>query len=285
MTGESGTSPAAPQRLHSLNAGLIIHRTGQAHYGYAADALAFGQQLADYMNTALKGLATTTVHREMAGVGGRVHWLVHLTTPADYQLLISMADNDEEFRHIYEDDRLPERGSGNWERMFVQSSFQERVLIPQHGLVHADGPGTDRSPRSFAVPASLQLPADVTACYDSGTAPVTVHRTIQAAYESRDLARAYLHEWQTAVNRSLPGEVTVGQYEEIWGRQDRLHLLIHLGSTEAFGRFAALESHATGELANVLAAPRVKKGGEALGWGALFEPGTASDIVTAPYRP
>lgn len=282
---ERVTSPAiAPDRLHSLNSGLIIHRIGQANDDFGADALAFGQQLADHMNQALHGVATTTVYRELVGVPNRVHWLVHLTSPADYGLLINMADHDEQFRHIYEDDRLPERGGGNWERMFVQSSFQETVLVPQHGIVHADD-HPDEPANSFAVPASFQLPLDVGACCDSGTAPVTVHRTIQASYDSRDLARAYLHEWQTAVNRALPGEVTVAQYEEVWGRQDRLHLLVHLASLDALGRFGELEAAPTGELADVQAAPRVKRDSETFGWGALFEAGTATDTVYAPYRP
>ena len=280
------SSPAGqPTRLHSLNAGLIIHRIGQADYGFGVDALAFGQQLADHMNAALRDVANTIVYRELVGVPNRVHWLVHLTSPADYRLLINMADNDEQLRHIYEDDRLPERGGGNWERIFVQSSFRERVIIPQHGIVHANDRLDQTLRDSFAVPALFQLPCDVEACCDSGTAPVTVHRVIQAAYESRDLARAYLHEWQTAVNRALPGEVTIGQYEEIWGRQDRLHLLIHLVSLDALSRFAALEAEPTGELANVLAASRVKKNGERHGWGALFESGTAAEMAYAPYRP
>src|ERR1700712_100918 len=244
---EGGAQATAP--LNSLNSGLIIHRVGQVNRDFQNEALAFGQQLADHMNAALGQAAWTTVYRDL-GELANVHWLVHLISPADYGLLINMANNDEEFRHIYEDDRLPERGGGNWERMFVQSSFRERVMVPQHGIVHADAQVT-RDANPFALPALFQLPSDVSPSWDSTSAPITLHRRVQASYDSRDLARAYLHEWQTAGNRALPDQVTVAQYEEVWGRQDRLHLLVHLGSPEALDELRRLEETPPGELAEV----------------------------------
>ena len=57
----------------------------------------------------------------------------------DYGRLLEMADHDAAFKNIYEGDRLPERGGGNWERMFVQDrarSLLERVPSLKMVLEH-----------------------------------------------------------------------------------------------------------------------------------------------------
>ncbi|MCV7163071.1 DUF6039 family protein [Mycobacterium stomatepiae] len=289
MSTHAENPPAIAARLadrtvapNSLNSSMIVHRVGTANPDFVDEALVFGQQIADRMNSVLGTAANTTVYRDL-GSASKIHWLVHLYSPADYGKLISMADHDEELRHVYEGNRLPERGGGNWERIFVQSSFRELVIVPQHGLLDSqDHPGLGED--LFAVPAIFQMP-EVASTWSSTNAPMILHRRIQGLYASRDLARLYLQQWQGAVNRTLPGEITVAQYEEVWGHQDRLHLLIHASGRNALQRLKDLEDSPSGEFAGVISRLRVKRAGQMFDWRGLFEDGTQTDTILERYWP
>lgn len=268
--------------LHSLNAGMLIHRVAQVNYDYLPEARTFALELQGYMNGKLTPDATVLVYEEILGGHGKMHWLLHMKTPADYGRLLHLVDHDKAFQEIYQGDRLPKRGGGNWERIFVQGSFREQVMVPQHGF--AREAMDEMAPGRFLPPARHQI-ADANAPFlDSAECGALVVRSIQARYESRDLARFFLSEWQSHVNNALGGSVTVAQFEEMWGTQDRLHLLIHLRDLDAYAQLGRLEREDEG-LRALLQKPRVSLNGENAAWGGLFDNGSMRDTVLLPVAP
>ena len=267
--------------INSLTAGLIIHRVGQVNYGFADEARSFARDLQRHMNAQLSSDATTFVYEEALGTQGRMHWLVHMKTPGDYGRLLQMVDHDKTFQKIYQDDRLTERGSGNWERMFAQGSFRENVLVPQHGfaLESAD----ELEPGRFVPPGGHQIPREIEPRIDSGTAGAIVLRTIRAKYEWRDLARCFLYDWQGYVNKAAVGSVTSVLFEEIWGVQDTLYLILHLRSLDDYRTLCELEAKDAG-LKELLRKPRVSIAGAPAGWGAMFQEASMTDRVLLPLR-
>ena len=268
--------------IHSLSAGLIIHRVGCVNYGYDQEARSFARDLQCYMNSQLSSDATTFLYEEALGGYGRMHWLVHMKTPSDYGRLLQMVDHDKAFQEIHQSDRLPERGGGNWERMFVQSSFSETVMVPQHGFAKE---GMDElKPGRFVPPARHQLPEQAAPFLDSSSAGAIVIRTLQAKYESRDLARFYLHEWQGYINNAVPGIITSAQFEQIWGTQDKLHMMLHLKTFDDYQQLCRLEMEDE-RLKELMNKPKVIIGGEEIGWGGLFENTSINDVILLPMMP
>ncbi|MDY7792745.1 DUF6039 family protein [Burkholderia ubonensis] len=70
----------------------------------------------------------------------------------------TLVDHDKAFQDSYQEDRLPERGGGDCERIFVQGSFREHVIVPRHGFAREAMDELD--PRSFLPPARHQIADD-----------------------------------------------------------------------------------------------------------------------------
>lgn len=277
--GTAGLPEGAGDRLNSMNSALIIHRVGRVNPDFVDEARKFSADLTGYMNGRLNYQIATRLLEEPGAQDPRLHWLVHLKTPADYSQLLNMVDHDKAFRDIYHSDRLPQRGGGNWERMFVQGSFHETVLLPQHGFAWHD---VDQGePNGFIPPALHQIAGPKQDLLHSQNAGAIVIRTFHAMYESRDLARLYLHEWQEIAHRKYSHILTCGQYELIWGYQDRLSLMIHLRSPEDYQTLLQADD-ADPDIAALNAKPRVNLHGHERTWTALFEAGSPDDIVLRP---
>ncbi|WP_406207847.1 DUF6039 family protein [Kitasatospora sp. NBC_01560] len=268
--------------LHSANSGFTVHRTGQLEYGFATEGGEFASDLVRYLNNAQGDLIGTYVFKEVLGVRDRLHWFVHLKSPHDYQRLLKMVDHDREYQDISTLDRLPAKGGGNWERMFMPGTFSERILCPQHGVGHPPEGAVDPA-AMFTDPAVYQTsqPADIQ--LTTATAGAIVLRTAKARYTLRDQARYYGVEWSEYVNTALPGDATAFLYEEIFGHQDTLHWLLHLRSLDVYEKVEALAGEAGyQELHAKKRVPDTHGGG---GWGDLFVPGSMQDTVLVPFTP
>lgn len=268
------------QLLHSGNAGMIIHRVGMLDYGMAREGRDFSVDLLGYMNQAQVGVATTFCYEEMFGVRDRLHWLVHLKSPDQYGKLLEMVDHDSDYEDISVKDRLSEdRGGGNWEKMFLYGSLRETVLVAQHGLTHAeDHDDLD----TFVPPARHQSAQPATSQLNSANAGAIVLRTADVRYEYRKQGRQFVFDWQSFVNDALPSRVTAYLYEQTWGRQDRIHCLIHLRSIEDYQAVAELDRGAEIREAvyDVERVPATKGGGT---WDRLFVPGSMNDVLMVPH--
>lgn len=274
-------APGLGAQLNSGSSGLLLHRKGQLNYGFAREGRKFSRDMVGYMNDKVGGTITTFFYDEVFGVRDRVHWLVHLKAPNDYSQLLDMVDDDEEFRDISLLDRLPEKGHGNWERMFVEGSMVEQVLVPQHGLhYHHEGTDPDAERGNYVPAARNQTVQPFGLQLDSANAGAIVLRTVDVAYRYREEGRLFAFDWQEAVNRALVGQVTSLLFEQNFGRQDRIHWLIHLRDLADYrllGEFD--ESEGAGAVYRKQRVHESKGGGT---WDQLFLPATMHDTVLVP---
>lgn len=275
--------------LHTGNAGFIIHRAGQLNHAFRAQGREFATDLVGHLNKVVEGVATIVVHEEILGTADRLHWLIHMKQPNDYSRFLEIADHDRSFKEITEADRIAAaEGAGNWERMFVEGSFQERVYVPQHGLDEHDDDHDDHDDHheasdTFVPPARHQtgLPEErMRSSVDSG---LTILRTAQTAFKFRTEAREFAFAWAKEVNRALGGEATVYLYEETFGQQDRIHWMIHLDSFDTYRKLVELSRHDADyqALFSRQFVPDYKGGG---GWEQTFVSPTIQDVVLTPLH-
>lgn len=281
LAAQPESTPAQFQRLHSANSGFTVHRTGQLEYGLAAEGGAFSVDLVRYLNRSQAGVISTYLFSEVLGAHDRLHWFVHMRSPHDYQRLLQLVDRDRDYQDISTQDRLPTRGGGNWERMFTPGTFRERILCPQHGFGHPPEGAVDPA-RTFADPAEYQTTQPAELQLTTATAGAVILRTGKARYELRDQCRHFGVEWAELVNQALPGYVTAFLYEEIFGRQDTLHWLIHLRSLGDWAKLDEL-SHTDPAYRQLLDKQRVADHRGGGNWGQLFVPGSLRDIVLVPH--
>jgi hypothetical protein len=285
VCAQDQTSLAPEKLLHSGNAGMIIYRVGQLKYEFAKEGRGFSVDLLDYVNEAQVGVATTFCYEEMFGTKDRLHWFIHMRSPDEYQKLLEMVDHDSDFQDISAIDRLPEKGHGNWERMFVYGSMRERILVPQHGLTHShdeDDHGDDHG--SFVPPARNQTLQPFDTQFNSANAGAIVLRTADIKYEYRKEGRLFAFDWQEYVNRALGGQLTVLLYEQTFGQQDQIHWLIHLRDLSDYQALVELDRSKQME-ERIYDKQRVhdSKGGG--NWEGLFVPTSIHDTLLIPQRP
>ncbi|MFJ8806889.1 DUF6039 family protein [Streptomyces sp. NPDC102490] len=285
----AGPSPASAQSpvpadklLHSGNSGFTIARSAQLKYEHRDEGRKLFADVIAYMNQSDLNGASFYFYEEAFGKQDRVHWLIHWKTPNDYAISLHMVDHDEKMIDLLESDRVPEdAGAGVWGRAVVEGSVRERILVPQHGLVHEED--DHDSGDLWVDPAKLQTDQSDTELLHSANSLLTLHRTGQASHEFRKEARLYAFAWQNEVNRKLPGRATSYLYEETFGVMDRLHWLIHLKDFDAYQELLELERtdadfRALGERQFIA---EFKGGGT---WGRSFVPGTIEDTVLLPYQ-
>ncbi|WP_434739714.1 DUF6039 family protein [Micromonospora sp. SH-82] len=267
--------------LHSTNSGFILHRVGQLAYEFSAEGRRFSVDLLRYINESQEGVATSFAFEETFGRRDRMHWFIHLKSPNDYGILLNMVDHDLEFRRISDEDRLPTKGGGNWDRMFVHRSLHEDVLIPQHGMDHDDD---HTEGATFVPPAASQLSQAPVDQLNTATAGAVLMRTSDVKYEYREEGRMFLAHWQHVVNERLAGRVTATLYEQTWGQQDHLFQLVHLRSPEDYQELAALE-RSPDMLREVFGRQRLHESKGGGGWDRLFIPGSIRDTLLLPQVP
>jgi hypothetical protein len=284
MPAHEQTTVPLDKLLHSGNAGMILHRTGQFTYEFAAEGRQFSTDLLRYMNENQVGVMSTFCYEEVFGSRDRMHWLIHLRAPNEYGKVLHMVDHDEMFQEISLVDRLPEKGHGNWERMYVESSMRERFLVPQHGFSFHHKDSVTEEERANYVPAGCHQTAQpLEAQLNSATAGAIVLRTGNVRYEFREEGRLFLYDWQEYVNKELAGALTALFYEENFGQQDRLHVLIHLRDAADYWTLVELERHPA-MVERIYRKQRIheSKGGGI--WDRLFVQDSIHDTLMVPVR-
>ncbi|MFC6082830.1 DUF6039 family protein [Sphaerisporangium aureirubrum] len=279
------TSLPPEHLLHSGNAGLIIHRVGMLEYEMAQEGRDFSAELVNYMNRAQAGVATTFLYEEVFGVRDRVHWFVHMKSPELYSRLLEMVDHDAVFQDISLRDRLPKKGGGNWEKMFIYGSLRETIMCPQHGFANVDHEEhTDPRERreTFVPPATHQTHQPADQQLNSANAGAIILRTGDVRYEFREEGRKFLYDWSSYVNDNLPGQATAFIYEQTWGQQDRIHCLIHLRQLEDYRLVQEIDRSEgmAKEVYDIERVPEAKGGGR---WDRLFVPTSINDVVMVPH--
>ncbi|WP_415949107.1 DUF6039 family protein [Streptomyces sp. KLOTTS4A1] len=133
-------APGLPeQTLNSTTCGLLMHRTGELKYEFRAEGRQFARALTENWNRTLGEHGSIFLYEEAFGLSDRIHWFIHLKSPASYYNLMGLrARTDEAAREVFTKQWIPEeKGGGGWERMFVQSTLQDLALTPQHWGMYA----------------------------------------------------------------------------------------------------------------------------------------------------
>jgi len=266
--------------LNSATAGFLIHRSALLQYQYYEEGLQFSRELVAMLNAAQGEHCQTALFEERFGVMGRVHWFVALRNPNDYKRLLDMIDHDEKWRQWAAMDRLPTRGGGAWDRIFLEGGISERVLCPQHGVGTEHEDAEDEAVY-FQPPAINQSGLPLDRLVHSGNAALIVHRSANVYYQVREEARFYLFQWAQRITQGLPGRVSIYTYEEIWNKQDRVHVLLHFAAPEDVTAFQEFE-RTDEELRRIQqVAYATGTDGDGL-WPYLLVPGSVSDVVLTP---
>lgn len=288
------TSVPPEALLTSANAGVIVERTAQLKNGFHSEGRKFARGLAEVINTKQQGVATVFVYEETFGTKDKLHFLIHLDSLEAYETLVQMGTKDDEYRDQLTQEQIDaQKGGGGWDKIFVDGSMHETVLLPQFWGMYGtrvDGE-LEKSSQVYqqqgpitGLPGAREqvaLPADQV--LNSGTAGILLHRTAQLEYDFRSEGRKFAREVAESINENLPGEATVFVYEEAFGAADRLHWLIHLKSITTYYRL--LELHVKNERVRDLYFEEKiasEKGGGT--WARMFVPGTMVDVALTPQH-
>lgn len=288
------TSVPLSALLHSGNSGVIVERVGQLRAEFRSEGRRFARELADYINRTYTGVASVFLYEETFGTEDRLHWLIHLESFDSYEKLVAMGSQDEGWRDIVMRNHIPaERGGGSWERMFVDGSLSETVLIPQSfgmygtaderpdSVVKVEGENVER----FVVPTAAHQssqPEDLV--LNSANCGLLMHRTGELNYpfraEGRQFARALAEGW----NKSLAGTATIYLYEEAFGLSDRIHWFIHLRSVTDYYHLMGLRARVDPAARTIFTQQWIseEKGGG--GWERIFVQSTLKDMALTPQH-
>jgi hypothetical protein len=244
------TGVAPEKLLNSVTAGVVVERVGQLKNGLRSEGRQFARQVAEHMNRKYQGIVSVFLYEETFGTKDRLHWFIHLRSLTDYETLVRMGTSDEEFRSIVMSHQIPpEKGGGGWDKMFLDGSLKETVMLPQFWGMYgtaAEVPdiqglkGSD--PLLTVPPAREQCPFPMSEILHSGNCGLVLHRTAQISYEFRSEGRKFAREICRSINEKQKGEVSVFLYEEAFGSADRIHWLMHMKSMASF--YSMLKMHA-----------------------------------------
>jgi hypothetical protein len=285
------TSLPPEDLLTSANAGVIVERTAQLRNGFHAEGRQFARGLAELINVKQQGTATVFVYEETFGTKDKMHFLIHLSSLAAYEVLVAMGTKDEEYRAQLSPDQKAE--AARWDKIFVDGGMHETVLLPQFWGMYgtkADGK-LERESTVYTRPAPVagipgareQVALPIDQILHTGNAGIVMHRTALLEYDFRSEGRVFAREVAQSINENLPGEVTVFVFEEAFGTADRLHWLIQLKSITSYYRL--LELHVRNEKVRDLyfeqKIPAERGGGT---WARMFVPGSMVDVALTPQH-
>jgi hypothetical protein len=299
MTNPSPVIPPAEQQtsvppadlLNSGNAGVIVERTAQLKNGFHAEGRKFARMMAEFVTAKQVGVASAYVYEETFGTKDRLHWLIHLSSLDAYEAMVHMGTSDGEYRDSVAKPQAED--GGGWDKMFVDGSMHETVLLPQFWGMYGtkvDGERerstaqyTQQGPITGLPGAREQVPLPAGQVLHSGTCGLLLHRTAQLDYDFRSEGRTFAREAAESINENLPGEATVFVYEEAFGAADRIHWLIHLKSLSTY--YKVLSLHVKDERVRDLyfqerIAP--ERGGGT--WARMFVPGSMADLALTPHH-
>lgn len=283
---------SADQLLHSTNCGLIVHRTAIVKAEFRSEGRVFARELAEYITNTQIGVASVFVYEETFGTKDVIHWILHIASLDAYSTMVSMGNSDSHFRDIFFKQRIsPEKGGGTWDRMFVDGSITETVLLPQFYGMYGTGTASEGVPALetkagglILPPAQHQTSVPAAETLNTATAGIILHRTGQLKYEFRSEGRQFARAVAEIINKNQQGIASVFLYEEAFGRSDRIHWLIHLRDLSAYYSLIDMRAAMIPEVAEVYGRqwiPPEKGGGN---WSRIFIDATLQDLALTPQH-
>lgn len=291
-TAKDQTALSENRLLHSANAGVIVERVGQLRSEFRSEGRQFARELSEHLNTAYEGVVSVYVYEETFGTKDRLHFLMHLKSFDAYETLVRMGTHDEQWRDIMMRQRISEeRGGGTWDRVFIDGTLQETVLIPSSFGIYGtsdqqlDNVVTDgQVPRLVLPTARQQTTAPDDQLLHSANCGILMHRVGELNYEfraeGRQFARALCEVW----NESLAGHATIFLYEEAFGLSDRIHHFIHLRSLSSYHELMGLRAVSGAASREIFTRQWIspEKGGGS--WERMFVQGSLQDLALTPQH-
>jgi|GEM_PF-1988729 len=280
------------QVLHSANSGLIVHRKAIVKAEFRSEGRIFARELAEHITSTQVGVCSVFVYEETFGTKDVIHWILHISSLDAYSSMVQMGNSDPGFRNIFFKQRIPpEKGGGTWDRMFVDGSITETVLLPQfygmYGTAVADVKVPVRETLSGALilpPAQHQTTVPPEETLNSATAGIVIHRTGQLKYKFRSEGRQFARAVAEIINRHQRGVASVFLYEEAFGRSDRIHWLIHLRDLSAYYSLIDMRAAMTPEVAEVYSRQWISKERGGGDWSRMFINATLEDLALTPQH-
>ncbi|WP_051829800.1 MULTISPECIES: DUF6039 family protein [Streptomyces] len=279
------------EELHSANAGVIVHRTGQLRGGLAGPARQAARDAVEYLNAKHAGIATVQMFEETFGVRDKLHLFMYLRSLSDYETL-TQAEGDI-CGGVFGNPKLTD-----WDRLFVEGTVQDTVAHPHRWGIHGtlteamaadpsvnpnvDGP---HGPTFVVTPAEAQTAQEPGDIVHSGNCGILMRRTAEFNYSYRDEARVFARTIAENVNLCMAGHASVFLYEEDFGPMDRVHWYIHMKSMDVYYALMGLDARTDEN------APRASylqdwismdKGGGS--WDKMLVQGSVRDLALTPRR-
>lgn len=291
-TAQHQTQVPYEKLLHSGNAGVIVHRTAIVKAEFRSEGRMFARDLAEYITSKQTGVASVYVYEETFGTKDVIHWLIHISSLDAYSTMVRMGNSDPGFRDIFFKQRIsPEKGGGTWDRMFVDGSITETVLLPQfYGMYGTAIEGVKVPVRETSSgglilpPAQHQTSVPPEQTLNTATGGIVIHRKGQLKYEFRAEGRKFARAVAEIINKNQRGIASVFLYEEAFGRSDRIHWLIHLKDLSAYYSLIDMRAAMIPEVAEVYTRQWIapEKGGG--GWDRMFIDATLEDLALTPQH-
>jgi hypothetical protein len=278
--------------LHSANCGVIVHRTATVRSQFRSEGRVFARELAEYITSTRVGIASVFVFEETFGTKDVIHWLMHIKSLEAYTDMVRMGNSDLQFREIFFKERIdPKKGGGTWDRMFVDGSITETVLLPQFYGMYGTAAGDKKVPTLETASGGLILPP---AQHQTSLAPedtlnsanagIVIHRQGQLSYKFRAEGRQFARAVAEIINTNQRKVASVFLYEEAFGRSDRIHWLIHLKDLAAYYSLIDMRAAMKPEVAAVYNTQWIsaeKGGGD---WSRMFLDATLEDLALTPQH-
>lgn len=286
------TSVAKDKLLTSTSAGLIVHRKGTVKGEFRSEGRIFARELAEYITTSKVGVASVFVYEETFGAKDVIHWLLNISDLGAYDTMVKMGDSDPAFREVFFKERISkEKGGGTWDRMFLDGSITETVLLPQfsgmYGTNMEDAGGKNLKTEQHGAtlpPARHQTNVVQAVELNSATAGIVMLRSAQVRAPYRGEARAFARAVANSINERLPGDASAFLFEEAFGPADHIHWMIHLKDLATYYSLINVHAAQDPKLVEIYTRDWIspEKGGG--NWSQLFVEGSLADLALTPQH-
>lgn len=107
-------------------------RTSDVKYEFREEGRMYAAHWQHFVNERLAGRVTATLYEQTWGQQDHLFQLIHLRSVDDYHELRELERGKEMATEVFGRRRLHEsKGGGTWDRLFIEGSIRDTLLLPQ----------------------------------------------------------------------------------------------------------------------------------------------------------